>query len=879
MSNQTQHQMPLEQLEPRMLFSALLGGETAFWESGPSEVYLIEGGVSPRAEGAGTTPDLAIGASTDHIHTIWEEMAPGSTLFLVGRENNPLQNREIKLNTGGASETLRKTFAGYDNGGGLPVLTGTYTPTNEIQTNKLKKGIWLVGGISDHVTIKDFVIRNKNEGVVVSGNGIADVIIENVHVYEVKEGFIINGNGDASQITIRDSSVTDFEKRGVRIRDGVRDSTFERVRVDSGGAAYEGDEDFAIGFEVGNYANPSHDLLFKDTLAENSFDGDGSYWNGDGYTAESTNYNITYDGAIAYNSTDGGFDLKGSNITLENTIAIGNRRNYRFWNNTFTVENALSAWSHIERGARSGVYVTNGAVVNINNSTIHNNSLQFEFEDAGGTVNVTNSIVSRGVGREALSGYSLTNRPGDLNLDSSVLQYVSGDFGVDPLFGNAEDSELYGWGGTDDDEVEWNGIGNNFDPAAAAYAGVGYRNQGISGPPVGGVIGEAGTVTVETTGSNDWTTVMLQNQYVNPVVVAGPVSTNGSQPTTVRVRNVAADRFEVQIDEWDYLDGEHVAETVSYLVLEAGRHTLEDGTVIEAGAVSLTDDDFATVGFSSAFDAAPIVLSQVGSTNGGAAVTTRHQGVNANGFQVALQEEEAADQTHATETVGWVAVAAGSGVSGGQRFEAGVTGDRVTDANASIGFATTFGAAPAFFASMQTFDGSDPATVRYRTLDADSASIFIEEEESQDNEVGHTTENVGFFAIEPGDLIGQSDLGGFVLDNTPTPEAAAFAIDVMHAEIATHTVVPNRPADRSYDPVGDDRFDRADTDRLARMVLDTDYGGFNIDGTVNVIGLSILATNFGSPGGWRAGDANGDGVVNIADLDILTSMFDFIRGV
>jgi hypothetical protein len=54
----------------------------------------------------------------------------------------------------------------------------------------------------------------------------------------------------------------------------------------------------------------------------------------------------------------------------------------------------------------------------------------------------------------------------------------------------------------------------------------------------------------------------------------------------VRIRNVngATDTFQVQIDEWLYLDGRHKEETFSYMVVEAGVHVLGDGTLLQAGS-------------------------------------------------------------------------------------------------------------------------------------------------------------------------------------------------------------------------------------------------------------------------------------------------------
>ena len=143
-----------------------------------------------------------------------------------------------------------------------------------------------------------------------------------------------------------------------------------------------------------------------------------------------------------------------------------------------------------------------------------------------------------------------------------------------------------------------------------------------------GYVGECGTVRARVYGGDDWHKVAFRQTYTNPVVVMGPPSFGGADPVTIRVKNVTASGFEFQLDEWDYLDGSHGFETIGYLVMEAGDHTLDDGTRIQAGKVGVTHD-FVAVSFPSAFAAAPVVLAQTSSRNGGSAVTERLRSITA----------------------------------------------------------------------------------------------------------------------------------------------------------------------------------------------------------------------------------------------------------
>ena len=52
---------------------------------------------------------------------------------------------------------------------------------------------------------------------------------------------------------------------------------------------------------------------------------------------------------------------------------------------------------------------------------------------------------------------------------------------------------------------------------------------------------------------------------------------------TVRVRNVGPTSFQFRLEEWDYQDGPHGTETVSYLVVEAGAYAVPGGGTLVAG--------------------------------------------------------------------------------------------------------------------------------------------------------------------------------------------------------------------------------------------------------------------------------------------------------
>ena len=238
-------------------------------------------------------------------------------------------------------------------------------------------------------------------------------------------------------------------------------------------------------------------------------------------------------------------------------------------------------------------------------------------------------------------------------------------------------------------------------------------------------------------GSN-WTTVYLNRSFTNPVVIMGPPSSNDPTPVNVRVKNVTADSFQVKCQEWDYLDGNHVNENISYIVVEKGTHALPSGGQLIAGSISLVNSTNRTVSLNG-FSAAPLVLSTVASNNDSSAVTTRINSVSSTSFSMKLQEEELNNQIHAAESVSYIAISTGKHSLTNYELSVGTQGSIKENPVAvnSTGFEN-------FIASFQTANGGDTATMRMLGTIGTDLQVFVEEEKSKDTELIHANETAGF---------------------------------------------------------------------------------------------------------------------------------------
>ena len=245
--------------------------------------------------------------------------------------------------------------------------------------------------------------------------------------------------------------------------------------------------------------------------------------------------------------------------------------------------------------------------------------------------------------------------------------------------------------------------------------------------------------------NHNWTTVTFSETFTDPIVVCGPPTRCGSDPVTVRVRNVTAAGFQVRIQEWDYLDGGHVNEFVHWMAVERGAWDTAEGNVV-AGSLStsntnvLAPDHVDLPVMAGEF----IVLAQVMTANDPGAVVDRVCDRQTDGFDIALQVEEAKSGHGAAETVGYVVVPLAVKHLGGVtcsvkitrqivsfrntilaarpgqclvrcEAEKSVDPDNYHDAAERVGY-IVFGGKPPVVADSQTCNGADPFALRLRLL-------------------------------------------------------------------------------------------------------------------------------------------------------------------
>ena len=292
------------------------------------------------------------------------------------------------------------------------------------------------------------------------------------------------------------------------------------------------------------------------------------------------------------------------------------------------------------------------------------------------------------------------------------------------------------------------------------------------------VVGEAGQVSGLT---HEPLTVSLNHTFSNPVVFTLPASYNGADPVAVRISDIESDQFTLHLTEPSNLNGLHnAAETVSYLVIEQGTHSLENGSQIEVGMVTTTatvgllvNNQWENVVFQTPFQETPATLTQIQSNNGINYLQTRQRNANSNHFELAIEPQENGIVQQSAETVGYLAIESGAGAWGELSYEANTTSKMFNHNQIPLDFGQAFSTPPAFLASISSRNDVDNAHLRFSNLTTTSVDLKVKEDTSFDTDVIHVDESVAYLAIG-----GQGLLTG---GGSPIPNGAtqSFSISVL----------------------------------------------------------------------------------------------------
>lgn len=293
------------------------------------------------------------------------------------------------------------------------------------------------------------------------------------------------------------------------------------------------------------------------------------------------------------------------------------------------------------------------------------------------------------------------------------------------------------------------------------------------------------TLPATTVGSSTWQTITLQQTYdTTPLIFVFIDEGSGysaDEPVSLRIRNRSTAGFEiVQVEPQSSVgdvEGEHAAVNVHYVAIEAGDHTLSDGTRILAGihntdsSVGKNDgvtDEWDTVNFPSSFSNIPVVLAGVQSINNetstlpGASsspwMATALESITVADFDISLERAETSvGSINVSEDIGYLAIESGVQSSiydttcNAISYETIRTSDSVTGWDNlcyGVNFINSYTTVPNVVGTKETRDGGDGGWLRRCSLTNTTVGVTVDEDQAGDAERSHTTEIAGLFVFE-----------------------------------------------------------------------------------------------------------------------------------
>ena len=783
----------------------LIGGRDADELRGNAGNDTIWGGSQPDANS-----DAGVGGG--HYEEIHGGGGIDTLTFQFARAAAGLEGEETVPKDG----TIGSVYVDLQDNLGQAAFTGSAVFTSDADSLQIAS---LLNGIENVIggALNDTILGDAGANILQGGEGADDINGRdgNDTVDGGKGDDTVHGGGDDD--TVIGSQGTDAYNGGLGID-----------TLDIGGAASGATFDFAAGTVRAGYADVAN------TWADN----DGTEGRPGSYDTETFTNIRPFD---VYRTINPTLAKRAEHIDANYILAVSDGEGNPLSGFEILTEDEIDVSTSTFTGFEKYVGSTHDDIFKFVGGGSFNldggegsDLLSFDFAS---TVDLTVNLSTTAIQTVATG----LGAPADLNLQLANIEDIDANAGADNLDGNASNNTIWGrsgidsidgnagddtlFGGSQDDTLE-GGLGNDLIDGGSGSDQAIYRsdmhfngqsNYRIAEFANGDVVvsdrvttigGDEGTDLLTSVGefvfsgaqvnfvaksnlqkmdvvaewnkvglTDAWSTISLNHTFNNPVVIAGISTYNDNDYVQVQIQNVTATGFDIRLEETSDLDGIHPGETVTYFVVESGRHVLDDGTVIEAGTVggvnavvqSTLQEQPEIVAYSGAIQNAR-VFTNTNTDNGGDWQATRAFDATSTGFKFALIEEEADDTGHGTsETVGWVAVQAGARFD----FETEIVNADENPVAATI---------TPDIAGFQTINALDPAVPRI-----DGQDVFTTEDRTLDFETSRGNDNIAVIDFK-GDFgfLFVPNLEAFD-DTATTDEDTLISIDVLANDVDPDT--------------------------------------------------------------------------------------------
>ena len=432
---------------------------------------------------------------------------PGGTVMLLADKG--AYNFSGSLNiTNGGTDSAPITVKGVDSAGNpMDIQINGSRPPYSPGIGDLGNNVFKLMDGANNLVFDGFDFHNVQMAFRLGGD-IHNITIQNMEAQNLNYfvGNFASGTNTSptvTDLTIRNVEVDGFAKAAILLQYNTNDVVIDNVHADS---QYEKGEIFAMGM---HFTGTVHNVLVQNSTMLNCMmpGTSSSYWNGDGYVAESGTYSLRFVNCVAKGNGDAGFDLKSDSTVLENCTSEDNGRNYRFWGDVQLI-NSVGIDPHVRGGtasqaqiwAGSGAHVTitGGDFVDSGSKTISViadgatiSFSQTEFTHASGA-KLTNGSGISGIDLSLVDAVTATgsySTNGEIYLDGSSTPpppppppppsgTIDGTSGADTLTGSSGNDVITGGAGNDvikagagDDLIRVGGTTDGFD---TVDGGLGY---------------------------------------------------------------------------------------------------------------------------------------------------------------------------------------------------------------------------------------------------------------------------------------------------------------------------------------------------------------------------------------------------------------------
>ena len=289
----------------------------------------------------GSTRENAAGQST--LQSILDQLKPGDRLTLLEGVY-----RDLKLTLKSSGTAQQPITIVGEGASKLPVFESDWS------VNSPKRGptaFSIKPGVS-HIQVRDITIRGYQHGFVAhpqeSTPPRVGFAFQNVDMENIRHGFYLSQCRDLS---FSDCDLKRYSKHGFRFEAGCENVVLKQCTADCTGGDSEWEkqtEEFPFGFFVNDGGAPNARFLFENCSSMNNLMPlqTTKYKNGDGFVVEGNSKDVRFQRCLAVNNQDGGFDLKVSDVHLNNCVALRNKRDFRIWT-TGRLTNCYAGWSQV----------------------------------------------------------------------------------------------------------------------------------------------------------------------------------------------------------------------------------------------------------------------------------------------------------------------------------------------------------------------------------------------------------------------------------------------------------------------------------------------------------------------------------------------------